>query len=181
MRVSSLAILLFCTTSLLAQSPVEKGTYKVGGALAFSTISPEEGKSQTSFIFSPDVGYFFVDNFFTGIAVNYNYMSFGDDRSTSVIGIGPKLRYFLDANEKVKPFFGASYAYSLVTYTDDDENSQTALSLHAGIDFFITNYFALEGSLNYSFVNQEYESNNFTSDHDLTMFTVEIGASYFIN
>jgi len=177
-KVILLLFLFSLTTIQLAQSPVGKGVYTIGGNISFSSISKENSDdSKNIFSISPRVGYFFIDNFYSAIALSYNSTSNGDN-SNSSFGFGPSTRYYVDANDNVKPFLGLGYAYTIF---DDADLTQSTITLSGGVDFFITKYFAIEGSLNYSFINQNYDSGSFSKDESTNIFSLLFGANYFIN
>ena len=172
--------LVFCS-SIFAQSPVSKGTYTVGGNIGFTSIS-EDGNSDTKtfFTFAPKLGYFFIDNFYTGTTLMYVYSSSGDF-SNNTYGIGLVTRYYFSL-EKIKPFLGLEYLYSIMTSNDsNDELTQTNFTMSVGLDYFITNYFALEGSINYTMTSHTFSYNSGINDINRKLFNIGIGANYFIN
>jgi len=181
MKRTIVVLFLILLTSVFAQSPVSKGTYTVGGNISYSSYSDDNSSSNNNYlIFSPNLGYFFVDNFYTGMSILYSYQSSGD-YSSSTYGFGPILRYYFDV-EKVKPFLGIEYTYSYRTSKDDPgDNKESMFTFGGGIDYFITNYFAIEGSVNYSIINHNYDDGINTIDFDSKLINVGIGAKYFIH
>lgn len=167
-------MLMISVTNIFAQSPVSKGTYSVGGEISFTSQSQnDDSESDIYFNVAPNLGYFFIDNLYSGISVQYLYTSF-DNLSINHYGIGPLLRYYFDVNQ-IKPFLGVGIDYFYYKMENSSEgNSQTSIKLSGGIDYFITNYFALEASINYRVTFLSY------SDNNINQFNIGIGARYFI-
>lgn len=178
-----LLLLLFISTSILAQSPLRKGTYTVGGNISFSSYSEDGNSGSTSFFsFAPNLGYFFADNFYTGLSLQYaHYSASSGDFSNSFYGIGPAIRYYFSENN-LKPFMGINYTYSKMTESNsDDENSQSDFTISGGINFFITNYFAMEGKISYGFLSRSYSSKEYSNNNKSKLINIGIGANYFID
>ena len=85
-KIIIISLFIF-SSALLAQSPLVKGTYSIGGNISFSSSS-EDGEDNSSSIFNvaPKIGYFFIDNIYTGSSLLYNYYSRGE-HSNSTYGI----------------------------------------------------------------------------------------------
>ncbi|MCB0744536.1 MAG: hypothetical protein H6613_18590 [Ignavibacteriales bacterium] len=175
-KIIVISFLVFLT-NIFAQSPVGKGTYSVSGGISYSTTSEENSSNnRTYFYLNPIGGYFFWDNIFTGISLSYVYSSYGD-QSDDNYGFGPTFRYYFDANENLKPFGGVTYFHDFL-----GENSSTSnFTITGGVDLFITNYFAIEGAINYSIQNFNYSSGYYSSDQTSKTFNISIGANYFIH
>lgn len=183
--MKKLIVVLFAfifSVSISAQSPISKGSFTVGGSISYSSETFEKQDTDYSiFRFNPQFGYFFVDNFYTAISITYNNYSWGK-YSTDQVGLGPAIRYYFDA-EKLKPFIGVAYGYLKQTDEGDDDDDKITSSewrLTAGADYFITESFALEASLNYSFINYDYPDVYYNNDRKSKMFQVGVGVNYFI-
>lgn len=190
-----IALLLLVPSLILAQNPVGKGTYTIGGTISFSRTSEsgfielkndgfesklKRSNSNDIFTIAPKMGYFFIDNVYTGMSLQYTYQS-GDNNSSSTYGIGPAVRYYFNISQ-VKPFLGLEYTYQFSSFENDtDEDTQKSFTISGGIDYFITNYFALEASLNYSMSDYKSENSDFSTDFETKTFVLGIGAMYFIN
>lgn len=167
--------------TILAQSPTGKGSMTVGGTISFSSQSFDNSSENSKiFTFNPIIGYFFFDNFYSALSINYDHHSFGSYSSDN-IGAGPTIRYYFNL-EKIKPFIGLSFTYYQQTNSsNNDKNTATETKLSGGINFFLTNYFALESSINYSFVNYNYPSGLYLNEMDKSkLLQIAIGANYFI-
>ncbi len=178
-KVLLILFLCFFTNMLIAQGKL-KNVYTVGGSISYSSYKEENNSTdQSSFVFMPTLGYLFVENFYTGMMLLYSHYSSGDYSSNS-IGLGPIVKYFF-GDEKLKPFAGGRLTY--ITNTNgqnDDFSNQTDLTLSGGINYFVTDYFALEASINYSFLFRHSDISKITSDAKARTVQISIGANYFI-
>jgi len=71
-----------------ANAQTKKGDWLVGGLLELNTA-----KNNTSIEFSPNAGYFVLDNFALGAKLIIAYEQLGDLNITS-FGVGPFARYY---------------------------------------------------------------------------------------
>lgn len=96
-------------------------------------------------------------------------------------GIGPAIRYYFEA-DKLKPFLGMSFIYGESSQSNfDEKTTRTEWKFSAGADFFVTNNFALEGSLNYILKNYKYPSGIYwRSNQKIKEFNIAVGVNYFI-
>lgn len=174
MKKSHVVISFFLLNILIfAQSPINKGVYTINGNISFSSLSSDQmSSSQNVFIFNPQIGYFFIDNLYSALSLNYMHRSYSSTFQ-DYYGIGPALRYYFDA-EKIKPFLGLGLIYNKQTDNHSMDISYTEWKISGGIDYFVTNNFALEGSLNYSFINYKNQRDQYK------LFQLGIGVNYFI-
>ena len=181
--MKSLIFIFICIISvnIYSQNQLVKGVYTVGGNISFSSYSVDESSSnQKDFVLYPNVGYFFIDNLYTGVTLLYSHFS-SDDYASSTYGIGPAVRYYF-AFDKLRPFLGVNYLYEYNNNNQgDDTLIQTDLTMSGGISYFITNYFAIETSMNYSFINRHFKSSGNSEYHNAKQFDITVGAKYFIN
>ncbi|MBI1937001.1 MAG: outer membrane beta-barrel protein [Ignavibacteriales bacterium] len=170
------------TASLFAQSPIGKGTYTLGGSISYSFQTfDDSGSDQTVFKFNPEAGYFFIDNFYVALSFTYAHYSYGNSKSDQY-GIGPTARYYFDADQ-LKPFLGVGYNYYRLTFgSSSNKISSSELKLIGGVDYFITENFALEANMNYSFINYNYPDGYYYYSYvrKSKMFQVGVGVNYFI-
>ena len=172
-----LSILLFFSVNISAQSLLRNGTYSISGNISYSSISNDNSSyTRSVFTFNPNVGYFFYNNFYTALSLDFSYVSDGIVSRTSY-GFGPTVRYYFDANRALKPFLGLGYNYSVLSKDVSSDN----FIISGGSDFFVTNYFALEASVNYSFINYHEPANSYSGDTKSNMFNVMVGVNYFIH
>ncbi len=147
--------MIFSLSTVSAQ--IYKGQWLVGGNVAF-TSSKEGDYKTTTFQFSPNAGYFFINKLAGGLRLNINSAKekFNDVESTATTtSIAPFARYyFLPAAQKVNVFADASYSIGSMKYEEDDEDEQkvnvNGFTFSAGPAFFLTPNTALEVTLGYN-------------------------------
>lgn len=174
-------IILLASTASFAQSAISKGSFTLGGSISFSSESYEvNSDNQNIFKFNPQFGYFFVDQLYAALSVDYTHYSMGGN-SMHNLGFGPAIRYYFDA-DKLKPFLGLGFLYGESGQSNFDGSvTNTEWKLTAGADYFITNNFAIEASLNYSFINYKYPSEMYwPSEQKVKKFNIGVGVNYFI-
>ena len=180
-KVIVVLLLVFINSLVNGQSPVSKGSLTIGGNISFSSQSFDKiSNNSTVFTFNPQVGYFFIDNFYSAISINYDHYSSGGS-SSNKLGIGPAVRYYFDL-EKIKPFAGLGFTYYEQSNSGSNNKiTTTEFKLTGGVDFFLTNYFALETSINYSFINYNLPSGFYLNNSDQSkLFQIAVGVNYFI-
>lgn len=126
----------------------------------------------TTFEFSPQIGYFVVDNLLLGLGTSISSEKFStenefsnfEDKSTT-FAIGPLLRYYF-LNENIKPYLQGSIAYATnkiesKSEFDSDfgfENTETieqkqngfAFGFDAGVAFFLNKVISLDLGVGYA-------------------------------
>ena len=141
----SLLLTLSMLCSFIVFSQTEKGDWLVGGTLELNTA-----ENNTTVTFSPNAGYFFMNNFAGGAQLNFSYTELGQVKAT-IFGIGPFVRYYFLQN-KVRPFVAGDWSFeSRKLKTNLGESTETGSSffLGGGCAFFINENVALEGLMGY--------------------------------
>lgn len=139
---------------LLAQT--QKHDWLIGGVLEINTA-----KNNTRVEFSPNVGYFIVDNLAIGAKMIIAYDQLGDLKVTS-FGVGPFARYYF-TDDKIKPFFAADFDYQNQKFTTSQGSStENAFNyfLGGGAAFFINENVAVEGLLGYRHTKVKEQEGN---------------------
>lgn len=124
----------------------EKGDWLVGGILDLNTA-----KNSTTFNFSPNAGYFIVNNLAIGGNLVFAYDKLGDTR-VNTFGIGPFVRYYF-TDEKVRPFFAGDMTFERLKFeTSQGSSTEDAFSwfLGGGAAFFINENVAVDGIIGYA-------------------------------
>jgi len=181
----TLASLLLFSWSLTLFAQTDKGSFLIGGngsiSLNKTDYNPTESKT-ASFSISPVAGYFFINNFCTGLGLPLSsswskvYDSNGDEdykaRQASY-SVSPFVRYYFP----VRSFFvvaeGAfSWVQTKSKYPQFDFNTgqiigdinstsnDTSYRLAAGPAFFFNRHTSIEILLNYENLNGQYTDNS---------------------
>lgn len=172
LKITSLFLFLIIASASVAQT--EKGGFLVSGSLSVSSSKSEYNagneNTYTSFFFGPKVGYFFIDRFMVGLSLPF---SFSKSKYTGVIsdeikgtsrgiGIGPFVRYYIPAGEKLFLLTHAGYTHSAIksiTRSDDSESEYKSTSnqfnIAAGATYFFNKNVGVEGLLNYQITKQK--------------------------
>ncbi|MEN9444498.1 MAG: hypothetical protein RIS47_1388 [Bacteroidota bacterium] len=161
--ISILAIVALVLSVGTAMSQTTQGNYLVGGAsaLSFSSnkVTPEydgekgDDSKSSSFDFSPQVGYFVMDNLAVGLDLAYSSTTDKGDvdvtSTTTVVGVFG--RYYL-AGEKFRPFAQAELGYAANSIKMDETYKFSGLvySAEVGAAYFLTESISLDLSLAYS-------------------------------
>lgn len=184
MKSLVIVFVLLMSVSVMAQSPISKGTINLNGNLSFSSQSFENGYGTQNVIsLNPQVGYFFVDNISFGLSLSYNRFSVSG-ASNSDLGIGSSIRYYF-ALQNVKPFISLGYFYTQSSNSsNDDKLKGNQFSITGGLDYFITKNVAIESIISYDFKNQKLPDSYraFYKDIEIKSNTIKvgIGINFFI-
>jgi len=157
------------------------GDVMITGTLGFGTAKTGEVKT-TTFDFTPMAGYFVNNNIAVGMALGYNtqkdeatgyyYDPFGNeyyglDQKRTSFSVGAFGRYYFTPANKFSIFgqLGASYQFSkyeyAVDYGAEEKNNGFVVAVAPGINYFISNHFALEatfGILSYTTSKPDYDA-----------------------
>lgn len=150
MKTTLLGVLvLFFSSSLTAQ--INKGQWLAGGSAGFETSKhgSDDASKFTSFNFSPNAGYFFIDNLAGGLRLSIGSTKYKDEDASSSVLVAPFARYyFLPAQQKVNILADASYGFGSVKAFGESE-SYNQFALMAGPAIFLSPNTALELLLQY--------------------------------
>ena len=154
-------------------SQIYKGQWLVGGNAGFETgkFGDLDGTKYTSVSFSPNAGYFFINNFAGGLRLSLETTKFkDDDDATSTFLFAPFVRYyFLPAAEKVNIFADAGYGFGSIK--DGESESFNQFSIMAGPAVFLSPNTALEFALQY----RSTGGDSFGGDERQSAFGLNIG------
>lgn len=145
-----IAFAAFATISASAQTG--KGSGLLGGTISFESEKYGDYKT-TYFTFSPEVGYFFIDNFAGGLRFDIWSEKYDGDKYSST-AIAPFLRYyFLPMENKVRLFADASYGFGTEkdkSGSSTDKWNFSSFTASAGPVFFLSPNTALMVALRYN-------------------------------
>ena len=148
---------LFIAASLILSShfifaQVDKGQWLVGGNASFESgkFGDLDASKYTSFTFSPNAGYFFINNLAGGLRMSLESTKFkSDENASSSFLFAPFVRYYiLPSSNKVNVFGDASYGFG--SMKDGDSESFNQFAIAAGPAVFLSPNTALEFTLQYA-------------------------------
>lgn len=145
----SLLSILLCTALF---SQINKGQWLTGGSIGLESGKFGDIKESkfTSFEFSPDAGYFFIQNLAGGARVSFQTMKFHDKDASISFLFSPFVRYYLlPAARRVNILADASYGFGSMKEEGESE-SFNQFAIAAGPAVFLSPNTALEFTLRYS-------------------------------
>lgn len=167
---------VFALITFFAKGQTTKGNWIAGGSLAFTSSHVKEtgtgisgSTTSTDLQFTPDAGYFFIDNLAAGINLNLTSEhdnSQGVTSTTTLYTAGPLVRYYFNTSPRVKIFVhgdaswgAAKYTY---TYTGSPEQTEPTVSVSiydgkAGAAFFLNPSVALEFTAGYMMTGENVQ------------------------
>ncbi|HET7115472.1 MAG TPA: hypothetical protein VFI29_03235 [Hanamia sp.] len=151
-------LLIFTTTFFIfnAKSQITKDNWLVGGNASFSQLQSSSTSAaqfkQTNFQITPLVGYFLWDKFTAGLNPSLTYVSNNVGNTSTIINIGPFVRYyFLDAENIVNLFAESGYAYGSITGKGQEKGQHLyTFSFSGGPVIFFNTSVGLEFIITYS-------------------------------
>lgn len=168
-RFIILLLLLFGSSILFAQ--VEKGKWFVAG---YSNLGLDIGKNKSKtggtttenykysdFYFSPEAGYFVIDQLVTGLFLDFErytekYDDGDKDFDTKII-IGPFIRYYIMEYKKLWPYAEGRVGFGSEKYTNSYNSDYKpkwtyfTTKLGAGATYFVTNHVGIDLFLGYDY------------------------------
>ncbi|MEO5979466.1 MAG: outer membrane beta-barrel protein [Chryseolinea sp.] len=196
---NKLAVILFMLAfGFCAKAQTSQGSVSLGGGFNFGASkdqNPGNDDKTTSFSFSPQVGYFVVDNFEVGLALSLSTVNQkpgdGTDYKDSGFGIGPFARYYIfTSNEKFAFFGDARFGFNAYKHKpesgNDSKGSVAAFSVSPGFVFFPTKHWGVELSL--SLLSITSQDPNKDGDNDkrtnvnfgFNSLSTGVGVKYYI-
>jgi hypothetical protein len=134
---------------------VNKGQWLAGGNVGFNSQKwgDADANKVSKFTFSPNAGYFFIDQLAGGLRVTFESEKVkSEDKAESTLIIAPFARYyFLPAAQKVNIFADASYGFG--STGTEDKASLSGFAFAAGPAIFLTPNTALDDRRNSFGVN----------------------------
>ncbi len=128
--------------------------------------------------FNTKAGYFIEQHFAVGASLNLSNSSskLNDTKySNSSVMVGPIVRYYTGSYESISPFaevaaaIGSSSSKSVFdNETTKSKSTSTELSAGVGANYFFVENIALEGMLEYSFMNRKQKTDNPANVHHTT-------------
>jgi len=147
MKRAFFAITLIITV-LSTSAQINQGQWMVGGNVNFS--SQKQGSAKETHInFTPDAGYFFINNLAGGLHMNISSDKPDGGDATTFFTVAPFVRYyFLPAGQQVNIFADGSYGFGSGK-VGGNSASINYYEIMAGPAVFLSPHTALEFSLFY--------------------------------
>lgn len=148
---------LLITTVLFSNAQISQNNWMVGGSFAFTSSEAMDITTKTT-LFSPNIGYFFVDRFAGGIKGNLSALKMEGEDVMSSSMFGPYLRYYLLKNDKdFNLHFDGSYMFGATKAAGETFN-QNGYELAVTPMVFLNKHTALELRVSYGSVDTEGET-----------------------
>lgn len=168
------------TEYILANDLIKEGTYGIGGSGSISVNHIENNNliyNLTSFVFQPNILYFFSKGLALGSVIEYNWVKSNGlyNYKSKYWGFGPQIRYYFLQNQ-YNPFIYINYQYQSDFLKSDGNNNtlkSNKFSIGLGLDLFIIKNVAIEPSLEY----YKYQSDN---DYKSEGVELNVGLNIFI-
>lgn len=144
------------TVSVIAASAqINQGQWLVGGNANFT--SNKQGDSKWTVItFSPNAGYFFINNFAGGLRLGISSEKESGSDASSIFTVAPFLRYyFLPSAQKVNIFADAQYGFGSGK-AGGSSASINEYQISAGPAVFLSPHTALEFTVFYESMGGKY-------------------------
>lgn len=139
------------TVSFSGFTQINRGQWLAGGSAGFesSKYGDVDDSKYTTINFSPNAGYFFIDNLAGGARVGIqSFKEHGEDATNSILFAPFARYYFLPAAQKVNIFADASFGFG--SMKDGESESFNQFTVAAGPAVFLSPNTALEFTLQYS-------------------------------
>ena len=163
MKKLSIALLFLAFMGSL-NAQILKNDWLLGGNVKFSSNKVSDIRT-TMVEFSPNAGYFFINNFAGGLRADINSVKVESEDAISSTLFSPFLRYyFLPSDSKVNIMLDGSFGVGS-TSAAGDTKSQSGFGFLAGPAIFLNKHTALEFTLGYNSIKSEDDpdrSNTFT-------------------
>lgn len=135
--------MMIAVFSLTAKAQTEKGTWLLGGSVAFNTSG-----GSSVFMVNPNIGYFLTDN----LAAGAN-LSVATTSGLTTWAIGPFVRGYFTKSTSGKPFLGASFLVG-GTSVSGNSSTSTGFGVEGGYALFLNRSVALNLMAQYTKVGK---------------------------
>jgi hypothetical protein len=152
----SLLFVFMIASGYLVNAQINQNNWMVGGSFAFSSSEVMDITTKTT-LFSPNVGYFFMDKFAGGIKGNLSSLKMEGEDVMSTSMFGPYLRYYLLKNDSdFNMHFEGNYMFGATKAMGETFN-QDGYELAVTPMVFLNKHTALELRVSYGSVHTEDE------------------------
>jgi len=193
MKQKSILILLLLFSSTIVFGQLEKGKFFIQGSSSIGISSEKytyisggtstESSKTTHFGFYPKAGYFVIDNFVLGLAINVSTnktkaISGSNESHSNDLTIGPFVRYYFLPQDKLKPMaeisFGAGGSKDKSTgsgYNSESKYGIFQYSIGAGASYFVSDHIAFDLLIDYNSSKYKLKSESSSSGAKSTTST----------
>jgi outer membrane protein len=148
-NIFTLFLLLASLGSLSAQ--IEKGNWFLGGTAGINNINSGEGSlGVTIFSVTPMTGYMLSNRFGVGANLDFTFFRYEGGDYNGSLALSPFARYYFNGSGKAR-FFGQAHVGIQTNLEKGADNNLSTLGygLAVGLDYFLNDHIAIEGSLGY--------------------------------
>ena len=158
----SIAVVFIALTSFSQEKGFSNNKNLIIGTLGGSSTFSSKSDS-TEFTWKQKFGYFINDNVNTGIGFEFG----SSDKYT----LDAFVRYYYTPQNKFSFFTGADVKY-ITSNIQEIKKRGIGVSIYPGINYFITDGFAIESSIGLLSYSSEFQKNN--SDNKTNNFNLEM-------
>lgn len=151
----------------------QQNDWMVGGNFRLNTAD-----NNTQIAFTPNAGFFVIDNLAVGGNFNLSYSKSGNNKFTS-FGVGPFARYYFTTDaQTVRPIVHASFNYlstkNKIANVASSTNTGSNYFLGGGAAMFISNNVSIDALMGYD--HTKYKNSNGSGG-----FAFNVGFQVYIN
>ncbi len=159
MKTKNLFIAIFLVTFLTTTAQITKGNWMVGGSGNISSYETKYYNNNVEVVntglginISPNIGFFFFDNFVAGLDLNFGYTNPKNYNSSSGFGVGPFVRYyFLKQESRVNLLAHLEYTYGAnKTKGDNNKSHSNSYGIKVGPVIYFNSSVGIEMTLDYN-------------------------------
>ena len=195
------ALILFSQSALTAQ--IEKGVTSLGGVASFESsksTSSTSSSNYNTFNLSPSYGRFITDKIMVKGRLNSILQNGTIDNTSSdfdykynskLVNLEAEARYYFNPNAKWKLFGGISagmtFTKSKITYLGNSypetnfKNNGPNFSVFGGVNRFLNNEIALEGTLGFSYIDNGFPFGGFGFRNKARNIGLNVSLNNFTN
>lgn len=196
--------LLFGCLIGTAAAQTSKGQWMLGSTIGVSSVAPltltglaadnhagvsfqnttlksggiEERTTSTLVSIAPAAGYFFVDGLMIGLNANFAFFN-AEGNNTTILGVTPTLRYYLNKASKVRPFAEVRGGITYLNIPDGVDDTYPVWGGRGGAAFILNEKVSLDLFLDYSYSSYN-QSRSKGPDTTNSVFGFGVGFSFFL-
>ncbi|MEL7424894.1 MAG: outer membrane beta-barrel protein [Bacteroidota bacterium] len=199
-------ISVLLTAATLPAQVLDQGNFLIGSTIGLSVAQSNvklqassqkeegEGPSSTQFNIAPNLGYFIIDQFAIGIAMDYTFSAIQepnqDRNEDSNLLFGPFLRYYVPVGDDMAVFMQTDFGFGNATDNQliDGERQRIssnifALGLGPGFTIFSNSAIGIEALFKYNFARSQFDTEiagvETTTTTRSNQFDLSIGLQFY--